>query len=523
MAAAAGRHRCRHCRCRRFLPPCVSGWSSWPPIRARRAGTVKKIEKRINHDVKAVEYFVRDELKAGAPRPRSSSWCISAAPPRTSTTSAMHGCCARPRSEQLLPAHRCAARGLRAIAQRHAALPMLSRTHGQTATPTTLGKEFANVRARLHARAQRLAAVEILGKWNGAVGNFNAHRGRVPGGRLARASPAASSSAAGSRGIRTPRRSSRTTGSREYCDALAAINVIGIDMCRDIWGYVSLGYLRQRPVEGEVGSSTMPHKINPIDFENAEGNLGVANALLRHFSEKLPVSRWQRDLTDSTVLRNVGVALGPCLIAWRAALRGLGKIAPDAAAPGGGPGRRLGSAGRGRADRVARRGRADGYELLKEYTRGQAADRERWPSFIAALPLPEAERKRLLALTPADYVGLAATLAARPDIAVPSARRQPGRPVAIWRRCGPPRDETQSAISRRRVITPPKRDRLDVERPARCAEHRRDCTDVRRAPMVGGTWKAQGNSHWVSRSQAEQPAPRPMLWRRRRGRCPRSR
>ncbi len=200
----------------------------------------------------------------------------------------------------------------------------------------------------------------------------------------------------------------------EYCDALAAINVIGIDMCRDIWGYVSLGYLRQRAVAGEVGSSTMPHKINPIDFENAEGNLGVANALLRHFSEKLAVSRWQRDLTDSTVLRNVGVALGHCMIAWRAALRGLGKIAPN-------PPRLsadLDDAWEVLAEAVQTVLRAegvpDGYELLKEHSRGKPLTRELLAELIRALPLPEARRKALLELTPANYVGLAAALSALP-------------------------------------------------------------------------------------------------------------
>jgi adenylosuccinate lyase len=200
----------------------------------------------------------------------------------------------------------------------------------------------------------------------------------------------------------------------EFCDAVAAINVILIDMCRDIWGYVSLGYLRQRPVEGEVGSSTMPHKINPIDFENAEGNLGVANALLRHFSDKLPVSRWQRDLTDSTVLRNVGVSLGHSLIAWRAALRGLGKVTPDEsqmAADLEGAWEVLGEA----VQTVLRAaGVADGYELLKKYTRGKPLDRASLAQLIKSLPLPEQERSRLQGLTPGSYLGLAARLAGLP-------------------------------------------------------------------------------------------------------------
>jgi adenylosuccinate lyase len=290
---------------------------------------------------------------------------------------------------------------------------MLARTHGQTASPTTLGKEFANIHARLLRARQRLARVEVLGKWNGAVGNFNAHAVAFPELDWISISRQFVQHCGLSWNAHTTQIEPHDWIG-EYCDALAAINVIGIDMCRDIWGYVSLGYLRQRAVEGEVGSSTMPHKINPIDFENAEGNLGVANALLRHFSEKLPISRWQRDLTDSTVLRNVGVALGHCLIAWRAALRGLGKIAPNPARLSAD----LDDAWEVLAEAVQTVLRAegvpDGYELLKEHSRGKPLTRELLAELIRALPLPEPRRQSLLALTPASYVGLAATLAARP-------------------------------------------------------------------------------------------------------------
>jgi adenylosuccinate lyase len=200
----------------------------------------------------------------------------------------------------------------------------------------------------------------------------------------------------------------------EYCDALASANTIGIDLCRDLWGYISLGYLRQRPVAGEVGSSTMPHKVNPIDFENAEGNLGIANALLRHFADKLPISRWQRDLTDSTVLRNLGVALGHVLLAWRSALRGLSKIAPDEARIA----RDLDSAWEvlGEAVQTVLRaqGVPNGYELLKDFTRGRPIDRDLLVDFIGSLPIAAAQRERLAALTPATYIGLATTLALRP-------------------------------------------------------------------------------------------------------------
>ena len=373
--------------------------------------TVKNIEKRINHDVKAVEYFVRDEIRAAGATPAQLELVHFGCTSEDINNISYARLLARARTEQLLPALDALLQALQGFAAAHAALPMLSRTHGQTASPTTVGKEFANIAARLQRTRARLERVEVLGKWNGAVGNFNAHsvafadldwigisQRFVEGCGLAW--------------------NAHTTQIEphdwigEYCDALAAANVIGIDMCRDIWGYVSLGYLRQRPVAGEVGSSTMPHKINPIDFENAEGNLGVANALLRHFAEKLPVSRWQRDLTDSTVLRNLGVALGHCLIAWRAALRGLGKIAPDPARIAAD----LDDAWEVLAEAVQTVLRAegvpDGYELLKEHSRGKPLTHELLGGLIASLPLPESRRQALLALTPREYTGLAAQLAA---------------------------------------------------------------------------------------------------------------
>jgi adenylosuccinate lyase len=377
------------------------------------AAAVKAIEKRINHDVKAVEYFVRDEIKAAGATPAQLELVHFGCTSEDINNLSYARLLARARQEQLLPQLDALIQAVADIAAANATLPMLARTHGQTASPTTLGKEFANIHARLHRARQRLTRVEILGKWNGAVGNFNAHVAAFPELDWI--------------GISQMflRRcdlvwNSHTTQIEphdwigEYCDALAAINVIGIDMCRDIWGYVSLGYLRQRAVAGEVGSSTMPHKVNPIDFENAEGNLGVANALLRHFSEKLPVSRWQRDLTDSTVLRNVGVALGHCLIAWRAALRGLGKIAPDPARLSAD----LDEAWEVLAEAVQTVLRAegvpDGYELLKEHSRGKPLTRELLAELIRALPVPEPRRKAMLELTPAAYVGLAARLAQLP-------------------------------------------------------------------------------------------------------------
>jgi len=375
--------------------------------------TVKAIEKRINHDVKAVEYFVRDEIKASGATPAQLELVHFGCTSEDINNLSYARLLARARSEQLLPALDALLQTIAGIAAANADLPMLARTHGQTASPTTLGKEFANIHARLLRARRRLERVEILGKWNGAVGNFNAHVAAFPQTDWIKVSQQfVQRCELAWNGHTTQIEPHDWIG--EYCDALAAINVIGIDMCRDIWGYVSLGYLKQRPVAGEVGSSTMPHKINPIDFENAEGNLGVANALLRHFSEKLPVSRWQRDLTDSTVLRNVGVALGHCLIAWRAALRGLGKIAPN-------PARLaldLDDAWEVLAEAVQTVLRAegvpDGYELLKEHSRGKPLTRELLAELIRALPLPEGRRQALLKLTPGSYLGLAATLAALP-------------------------------------------------------------------------------------------------------------
>jgi adenylosuccinate lyase len=373
------------------------------------AAAVKAIEARINHDVKAVEYFVREKLTQ------------SGAPP--AVLELVHfGCTSEDINNlayaRMLRAARTLLSGelekliakLRGFAHEHAALPMLARTHGQTASPTTLGKEFANVVARLKRARARLDKVEILAKWNGAVGNYNAHLAALP----AVDWPAVSRRFIESQGFTWNEYTTQIEPHDwigEYCDALAAINTILIDFARDTWGYISLGYLRQRAVAGEVGSSTMPHKINPIDFENAEGNLGIANALLHHFASKLPVSRWQRDLTDSTVLRNIGVALAHSLVAWNALQRGLGKIgaAPENIAAD------IDAAYEvlGEALQTALRaaGVPNGYELLKDFTRGAQVDAAGLAAFIDKLPLPATDRARLKALTPAQYTGLAAQLA----------------------------------------------------------------------------------------------------------------
>ena len=376
---------------------------------AGAAAAVKAIEARINHDVKAVEYYVREQLRAAG---------ASAA-----TLELVHfGCTSEDINNlsyaQLLSAARVTLQEtlqariaeLKALAQRYAELAMLARTHGQPASPTTLGKECANFSARLERAARRWSAVAILGKWNGAVGNFNAHVAALP--ELDWPQVAATF-------VRSLQLEYNPLTTQiephdwiaEYCDALAAVNVIIVDLCRDFWGYISLGYLRQRAVAGEVGSSTMPHKVNPIDFENAEGNCGIANALLRHFSEKLPLSRWQRDLTDSTVLRNLGVALAHTLIAWKSLARGLAKVEADPqriAQELEGAWEVLGEA----VQTVLRAaGIADGYERLKEFTRGRAIDGPTLAAFIDALPLPAPEKARLRGLRPEAYTGLAAQLA----------------------------------------------------------------------------------------------------------------
>jgi adenylosuccinate lyase len=373
------------------------------------AGAVKTIEGRINHDVKAVEYFVRDKLTAGGATPAQLEL--------------VHfGCTSEDINNlayaRMLRASRVVLSGelekvverLRGFAHEHAALAMLSRTHGQTASPTTLGKEFANVVARLRRARTRLDKVEILAKWNGAVGNYNAHVAALPKVDW----PAVSRKFIESQGITWNEYSTQIEPHDwigEFCDALAAINTVLIDFARDTWGYISLGYLRQRAVAGEVGSSTMPHKVNPIDFENAEGNLGVANALLHHFSTKLPISRWQRDLTDSTVLRNVGVALAHSLIAWNALQRGLGKIAADPKTIAQDIERAPEVLGEALQTALRAAGVPNGYELLKDFTRGTRVDAAGLAAFIDKLPLPDAERARLKALAPQQYLGLAAEMA----------------------------------------------------------------------------------------------------------------
>jgi adenylosuccinate lyase len=370
---------------------------------------VKSIEARINHDVKAVEYYVRQQL-AAAGASEAALELVHFGCTSEDINNVSYARLLGEARQRLLAVLGERTAELAALAHREADRPMLARTHGQPASPTTLGKEVANFVARLRRGEQRLKSVEILGKWNGAVGNFNAHQAALPTVDW----PAVSRTFLESLGLACNAYSTQIEPHDwigEYCDAIAAINVVLLDLCRDFWGYISLGYLKQRATAAEVGSSTMPHKVNPIDFENAEGNLGIANALLRHFADKLPVSRWQRDLTDSTVLRNIGVALGHTLIAWRSLGRGLAKVDTDAAALTAdleGAWEVLGEA----VQTVLRAaGVPGGYERLKEHTRGRAIDARALAELIDSLPLAAEEKQRLKALRPLDYTGLAARLA----------------------------------------------------------------------------------------------------------------
>jgi len=377
---------------------------------ATDVAAIKAIEARTNHDVKAVEYWLRAQLRERGATPAQLEWVHFGCTSEDINNLAYALMMYEARSKVLLPVLESLLAVLRARANAGAEIPMLARTHGQTATPTTAGKEFANVAARLEGQLRGFAQVRILGKMNGAVGNFNAHLAALP------ALPwlDISDDFVASLGLVPNRHTTQIEPHdwiAEYCHALARIDTILIDFARDMWGYISLGYFKQRAVAGEVGSSTMPHKINPIDFENAEGNFGLANALLAHLAQKLPVSRWQRDLSDSTVLRNLGVALGHCQLALTSLLKGLGKVelAPEALRAD------LERAWEVLAEAVQTvmraQGIADGYDRLKSFSRGQPVSRDSLRAFIRTLELPEAERQRLLELTPERYLGLAARLA----------------------------------------------------------------------------------------------------------------
>ncbi|MDO4794896.1 MAG: adenylosuccinate lyase [Brachymonas sp.] len=381
------------------------------------AQAIKQIEKTTNHDVKAVEYWIKGQFEGHPELLAATEFvhfaCTSEDINNTSHALQLKAC----REQVLLPGLDAICASLRDMAHQYAAVPMLSRTHGQTASPTTVGKEIANVLVRLQKARAQIAAVPLLGKMNGAVGNYNAHLS---------AAPNIDWEAFSRQVVETPEPQGLGLSFQPYSiqiephdymaelfDAVARSNTILIDFARDVWGYISLGYFKQKLKEGEIGSSTMPHKVNPIDFENAEGNLGLSSALLRHLSEKLPISRWQRDLTDSTVLRNMGVALGYAVLAHQSLQTGLGKLqlseerlAED-----------LDNAWEVLAEPIQtvmrRYGVQGAYEKLKAVTRGKTVKAEDMHALIRSLEIPAAEKERLLGLTPASYIGQAVALAKR--------------------------------------------------------------------------------------------------------------
>ena len=372
---------------------------------------VKALEAETNHDVKAIEYFLRERVAADADVLSASAFIHFACTSEDINNLSHALMLSASRERVLLPRLDQLIDRLRSTAHALADVPMLSRTHGQSATPTTLGKEIANVVHRLRRARERIANVRLSGKINGAVGNYNAHLAAYPGFDWEGFARRFVESLGLVFNPYTTQIEPHDTFA-ELFDAYTACNTVLIDLDRDVWGYISLGYFRQKLKAGEVGSSTMPHKVNPIDFENSEGNLGVANALLRHMAEKLPISRWQRDLTDSTVLRNMGVALGHTLLAWDSCLRGLDKLEVDRARIA----QDLDNAWEVLAEPIQtamrRYGLPDAYEQLKALTRGQTGiDRDALHAFIRTLGIPADAKERLLALTPSTYIGLAADLA----------------------------------------------------------------------------------------------------------------
>ena len=374
-----------------------------------QASQIKAIEATTNHDVKAVEYFLKQAV-ADIPELAAISEFIHFACTSEDINNLSHALMLRDGHHELATHFTAVAQQLSELAREHADQPMLSRTHGQAATPTTLGKELANVVARLNRQRAVADAIKPLGKINGAVGNYNAHHVAYP----EVAWPELSKRFVSSLDLEWNEYTTQIEPHdymAEYFDAVSRMNQILVDFSRDVWSYISLGYFKQRVVEGEVGSSTMPHKVNPIDFENAEGNFGLANSLLNHLSQKLPVSRWQRDLTDSTVLRNMGVALGYTLLALSALQRGIGKLevsAESMAADLDAAWEVLGEA----VQTVMRRyGVPEPYEKLKALTRGQQLSADNLRSFILNLEIPDEAKERLMSLTPATYIGYAPDLA----------------------------------------------------------------------------------------------------------------
>ncbi|PMQ17015.1 adenylosuccinate lyase [Janthinobacterium sp. AD80] len=375
------------------------------------AARIKAIEAVTNHDVKAVEYWLKEQV-ADVPELVAASEFIHFACTSEDINNTSHGMMLKAaRDGVMLPALNGLVAKLKQIAHDNADVPMLSRTHGQTASPTTLGKEFANVVARLQRAVKRIEQVEILGKMNGAVGNYNAHLSAYPSFDWPAFSQAVIEQRLGLVFNPYTIQIEPHDYMAELFDAFARANTILLDLNRDIWTYVSLGYFKQKLKAGEIGSSTMPHKVNPIDFENSEGNLGLANAVLKHLSEKLPVSRMQRDLTDSTVLRNIGVGLGYTLLAYDSCLRGLNKLEVNHARLA----QDLDATWEVLAEPVQtvmrRYGIENPYEQLKELTRGKGISKEALQTFVNGLAIPQDAKDVLLTMTPANYIGIAALLA----------------------------------------------------------------------------------------------------------------
>ncbi|MFZ6743051.1 adenylosuccinate lyase [Undibacterium sp. JH2W] len=375
------------------------------------AQRIKEIEAVTNHDVKAVEYWLKEQVK-DVPELVAASEFIHFACTSEDINNTSHGMMLKTaRNDVMLPALRNVIARLTELAHLNADVPMLSRTHGQAASPTTLGKEMANVVARLQRAIKRIEQVEILGKMNGAVGNYNAHLSAYPGYDWENFSKNVIEQRLGLTYNPYTIQIEPHDYMAEMFDAFARVNTILLDLNRDIWGYISVGYFKQKTKAGEIGSSTMPHKVNPIDFENSEGNLGLANSLLRHLSEKLPVSRWQRDLTDSTVLRNIGVAFGYTLLAYDSCLRGLNKLEtnPERLAAD------LDATWEVLAEPVQtvmrRYAVENAYEQLKELTRGKGITKAALQEFVEGLAIPREAKDLLLAMTPANYTGIAAKLA----------------------------------------------------------------------------------------------------------------
>ena len=414
-----------------FVALSDAGFAEFPPLSAPArshlqglltnfseadGAAIKAIEKTTNHDVKAVEYWIKSKFE-GQPELQAASEFVHFACTSEDINNTSHALQLQAGRAVLLQGLDAVIERLRALAHQHAGVPMLSRTHGQTASPTTVGKELANVVVRLQAARARIAGVALLAKMNGAVGNYNAHLAAWPDFDWeAFARRVVEAPVPAGLGLTFQPYSIQIEPHdymAELFDAIARAGTIGIDLARDVWGYISLGYFKQKTKAGEIGSSTMPHKVNPIDFENAEGNLGLANAVLRHLAEKLPISRWQRDLTDSTVLRNMGVALGYAVLAYQSLLTGLNKLELNPAQLAAD----LDHAWEVLAEPIQtvmrRYGVPGAYEKLKEVTRGQQVTREALHGLIRGLDIPAAEKERLLALTPAGYVGKAGELAGR--------------------------------------------------------------------------------------------------------------